>query len=162
MFEFDVEVVFDVANERELGVHFEHLLPEIREGLEPVLASLSQRLLGIVQPAEPHRTDLLAEATYAFTRMAAEKLGGGVSIGPEPSGGGSGKHNVKAGALEYGAHSNVEVSAYTRADGTEVSAYHRHANIEAMRFLRNAIDQMRAEAESEIAAALQKILASHR
>lgn len=152
------EVVFDVANERDLGVHFDHLLPAIRDGLAPTIASLSERLLARVQASEPHRTGLLAEATHAFTSIAAERLRGGVHISPEPSGGGSGEHNIKAGALEYGAHSNVEVHAYQRADGTEVSAYERHANIEARRFLRNAIDDMRAEAEAEIEAALQKII----
>jgi hypothetical protein len=155
----------EVRGENQLIAHMRAIPDELQDRLAPVLQRLSEELLRRVKAAEPERTGALKAATQAFTFRNANRMRGGVRIVPEP---GQGSHNIKAAALEYGAHGAVNVKAHeqsldhvydTPIDPEEVlvSAYHRDANIAALRFERDSLSALYAEFLVEVELAINDL-----
>lgn len=127
------------------------LPPELQDKLRPAIERLTAEMLDRVQAAEPYRTGALREATRSFVDQRDNMLRGRVRALAEPGGP---AHNVKAGALEYGAHGDVAVRAYERDAGVAVEAYHRDVNVAAYAFLRDAVADVQSEFEAEIERAI--------
>src|SRR5438477_13133927 len=100
----DIEVTFNAdAAGRRVAATLEGLPADLLIRLRPTFERLTAELLAKVRAGEPHRTGALEAATQAFVDdIAGVRLRGRVRVLAEP--GQTGRFNVKAVALEYGAH----------------------------------------------------------
>jgi hypothetical protein len=151
------------VDDRAVKLRLEDLPSRLRSRLHPVIARLTEELLGRVRAAEPDRTGKLRAATQAFVDDKENFVRGRVRVLAVPGRGGS--HNIAAAALEYGAHGLVEVkqhqthidTVFGRVMGRQlaiVDAYNRRENITAERFLRGPAAALRPTA----LAALQQVV----
>ncbi len=145
-----IDVLLDF-DETKLLARLDKLPQELQDRLAEPIAKLTADLLARVQAGEPYRTGALREATQSFVDQREGMIRGRVRVLSEP--GSKVNHNAKAGALEYGAHGDIEVSSYSR-DGGTVEAYHRDVNIAERRFLRDAAADLRSEFEALIQRAI--------
>jgi hypothetical protein len=143
------------VDDRAVKLRLEELPSRLRSRLRPVIARLTEQLLGQVRAAEPVRTGKLRAATQAFVDDKENFVRGRVRVLAVPGRGGS--HNIAAAALEYGAHRLVHVkqhethidTIFGRASARQlaiVDAYTRRANITAERFLRGPAATLRPAA----------------
>lgn len=122
-----------------------------------VIGPLTERLEGMVLASEPFRTGRLRATTVEKVYSDnPERVAGYVRITADFG---------KAGALEYGSHRTVTVTARHRALATltslsraraEAGTYTRRTDITAHRFLRNPIEVIAPEALSQIARVLEE------
>jgi hypothetical protein len=164
----DIEITFnaDEAGRRVAAV-LEGLPADLLTRLRPTFERLTAELLAKVRAGEPHRTGALEAATQAFVDdIAGVRLRGRVRVLAEP--GQKGRYNIKAAALEYGAHGPARVSAHERlldhvyatpiaAEEVMVAAYERDVNVTAWAFLRDAFGGMQSEFEAEVERTLAAI-----
>lgn len=154
--EFSIEF-----NDQRLIARFDTLTADIKTKLRGRINTLTRRLHGMVQAAEPRRTGRLHELTRAVITEGENYIRGRVVI----RGDRRGAHNVAAAALEYGAHRVSRVREHTarrtRVFGRPVGsitvrirAHRRRPNIAARRFLRGPAAAIRPLALAEIKAAL--------
>ncbi len=141
-------------DETRLLARLDHLPHELHARLAGPIRELTEALFARVQAAEPYRTGALRAATRSFVDDRENLIRGRVRVLGES---GRGKHNVKAGALEYGAHGDAAVHGYAREDAT-VSAYHRDVNIAEHRFLRDAALDLRTEFEAMVERAIAEVV----
>jgi hypothetical protein len=143
------------VDDRAIRLRLESLPSRLRSRLHPVVARLTDELLGRVRAIEPDRTGKLRAATQAFVDDRENLVRGRVRVLAVPGRGLS--HNIAAAALEYGAHRLVHVSAHQthidtifgRASARQlaiVDAYTRRANITAERFMRGPAAALRPTA----------------
>lgn len=161
----EIEVLFDARGTNKLIARLDALPQELLARLEPAIERLTQQMLAEVLAREPERTGALKAATRSFVDKRNNLIRGRVRILGEPGGP---RHNVKAAALEYGAHGRAAVSAHEMSldhvfateiapEDVTVGAYQRDVNIGAERFLRDALADIRAEFEIEIDRAIAEV-----
>jgi hypothetical protein len=151
---FDVTLDFD---ERRLVARFEEFTPALERALLGPLTQLDNEMLAAAQAEEPVLTGLLQADTRGFVDVGEDWIRGRVRVLPD-----SGQaHNLKAAALEYGAHGKAKVGAHqttlSHFWGAEVdpiavmvAAYDRDVNITAHAFLRDAAAGMQAQFAAEV------------
>jgi hypothetical protein len=148
-------------DERKILARFDQLGAALQRNLLPRITRLTATLLSRVLALEPSRTGRLRAATRSFVDQTPTAVRGRVRILGE----GGRRHNVKAAALEYGAHRSAEVRphsmkldhAWDRAIAPQqvlVAAFQRRTNIQALRFLRTPLASIEGQARTEIAAAV--------
>jgi len=152
-----IDLIVEV-HDREVLARLSRLPDELLDRLQPIIERLTAEMYARVIAAEPKRSGALMRATRQFVDRQSNLIRGRVRILGEPGGP---KHNVKAAALEYGAHGNASVREHEMSldhvfdipiDPEEVlvSAYNRDVNITADRFLRDALIGIEAQFEAEI------------
>jgi len=162
MAKFEVEQI----GENRLLARLDSLPRQMREKLVPVINRITDEMLQRVLAAEPQRTGALKAATQRFVDNRAHLLRGRVRVLREP--GQKTDHNIKAAALEYGAHGNAQVGAHEMSldhvfdtpidpEQVMVAAYNRDVNITADRFLRDALIGLQAEFEIEVERAIAEL-----
>jgi hypothetical protein len=149
-----VTIDFD---ERRLIARFEEFTPELEQALVVPLTRLDNEMLAAAQAEEPVLTGLLQADTRGFVDTGEDWIRGRVRVLPD-----NGQaHNLKAAALEYGAHGAAKVGAHQMTldhfwgspvdpVAVMVAAYTRDVNITEIAFLRDAAAGMQAQFEAEI------------
>jgi hypothetical protein len=144
------------VNDRKLTEHLDKLPDLLKQALRPKITALTQELLQEVHAAEPRRTGRLISLTQSFVDERQDYIRGRVRVLGTPQE----RHNIAAGALEYGVRRGEVSVAASRREGIPVSAYQRRDIITARRFLRGPFgtiwERAMADIREAIAAALHQ------
>jgi hypothetical protein len=156
-----LDLTIDMPDERRLIARLEAFPDELQQRLAGPIERLTQMMLARAQAAEPSRTGLLRADTQSSIRRGRNFIRGQVHV----AGDGGAAHNIRAAALEYGAHGAARVAAHEMLLGhlwseemspreVLVEEYTRQVNVSAIHFLHDAVagmqDQLRAEVEEAI------------
>jgi hypothetical protein len=160
------ELTLDSASERRTLVQFEQFPERLRAAIRQRLEGLTEELKARIEAREPEDKGKLRSETTSRIFNDPNKVVGAVFI----EGGLPKAEYGKAAALEYGAHSTTTVRAHlerrTRIFGrfvapmrVAIEQHSRRVNIEADRFLRGGIEEMREQVLDELHAAIEEALA---
>ncbi len=156
-----VEVTIDAPNESSIKVRFDQFDAELKSKLIPIITKTGQQLFENVYAAAPHETESLRDAISTSLAQGEGWARFYVEVNPEHDE----PFNIKAAALEYGAHRRFEVSAHTRTVDSifgeatapfeqRISAYSRTPNIDEYRYLRGAFGGLEESFRADVEAAL--------
>jgi hypothetical protein len=153
-----------IAGAREAGARFDHFPREAHDNIAQRIHGLIDRLYERILTAEPFKTGKLKSETVAREfDDRADRIAGYVSI-YAPS---DPKEYAKAATLEYGTDKPRKIASrggvLMRLTGSSrriEARLSKPVRIEAMRFLRGPLEDMRDEAETELEAALDEAAAS--
>jgi hypothetical protein len=157
----DVEFEIDKDNviSGSLKVRFENFSEELKQKLVVAVTEAGQRLFENVRAAAPEETGSLKSAVDSSLAQGDGWMRFYVEVDPEHDE----PFNVKAAALEYGAHRLSKVSGYTRTVDQifgqasapveqVISPYSRTPNIDEFRYLRGGLS---SGIEASFAAAVE-------
>jgi hypothetical protein len=152
-----------ITGAREAGARFDRFPLAARDKIIARIHALTDRLYERILSAEPFRTGQLKSETVAREfDDRTERIAGYVSIyAPFYTG-----EYAKAATLEYGTDKPRKIASrgglLTRLTGSSrriEARLSKPVHIEAMRFLRGPLEDMRAEVETELEAALDEAAA---
>lgn len=139
---------------------FAQVTPELQKALVARLKPIEEHMLARVQAAVPKRSGKLLSEIRGFLDSGPDWVRARVRVVVDKNAGRSRRGNYDAGkaaALEYGAHSTIQVHAFRRRRGEDVRTYQRRVNITVRRFLRGPFAATRSEAEAAIRAAIADV-----
>jgi hypothetical protein len=146
----------EIETDRAVILRFEKFPKDMHDALFATLTRLERRLEAAVQSAEPVETGALRAMTGGRVYDHGDRMAAVVGVRAE-----SGQDARRAAALEFGSHRNITVRAHEAKLGhlwaraispitVSMPSHQRMTNIQPIRFLRNAIDMMSAEAVAEM------------
>jgi len=153
-----------VTGDREAIARFAEWPKQLHDSLYQRIEKLTNELYARVLELVPEKTGALKKEIISKMFDGPERIKGYVSLAK----GLDQEDYIKAGALEYGAHTGVKVRPYrrtiTEAFGRSISptdidvkAYQRVANIEAHLFMRGALAGMESEVVAELTDAINEV-----
>jgi hypothetical protein len=157
-----IDLTFDV-DYTALTARFEQLPDDLQRALEPVIERLTAEVLAREIAAEPSLTGKLREQTQSAVHSGDGWVRGKTFIVAD-----DGKHNVKAGALEWGVDRRVHISEHEmllahlwgrQVDPVDVvvSEYARAVDVAEHRFVRDAVEGIAGQVHAEVEAAVNSV-----
>lgn len=144
-----MQINIAVIGDRAIAFKLGRIPQTIHDRLLATIRRLTDQLLARIQGAEPSDSGRLRSKTKAYFTDRDNLIRGAIRPGASRA------DKLKAMALEFGAHGQAHVRAYSRGHDAAVAAYTRHVNIAEHRFLRGPFDEMRTDIEDEIRRAFQ-------
>ena len=144
-----------VAGDHRVGLRFDEFPDDLYDELREQIEALSNELFPRVQAATPSLTGMLRSQERLRIFTDKNSIKGYVDI----DGGSASYSYAKAGALEYGAHKQTHVSAYTRPLDVLVDAYERTPNITEHSFERGPLEEMQPEIIARLNAVVERAVA---
>jgi hypothetical protein len=156
-----IDVTIDMPTERRVLARLAALPESLKQRLAGPIGRLTEAMLARVLAREPSRTGQLRGDTKAFVDVRESFVRGRVRVLPDPGT----NFNLRAAALEYGAHGVAHVRAHSMGldhawaqaiapQQVLVQAYQRQVNITALAFLRDALGSMQGELTAAIDGAI--------
>lgn len=162
-----MDIRINITGDRQVGLRFEHFPDALYDDLRREINALSIELFALVEAATPERTGLLRSQERRRVFADNNRISARVDVAGE-----AGTQDfAKAGALEYGAHRGMKVSAHSmRLDHlwaeklawpltVIVGAYNRTPDIEAYSYLRGPVAAMQPEVLTRLNAVVERNVA---
>ena len=154
-----------IDGDRKAVLRFEQFPQAAHDRLLASLRSIEKRLEAAVVAAEPSRSGALKALTGGRVYDHGDRIAAVVGVRAMTA-----QEARKAMALEFGSHRSIEVKAHkasldhlwSRAFGpiqVNVAGHSRTTNIDAQRFLRGPLDEIRDQAQAEMQAAVDLAIA---
>ena len=134
-----MQINIAAVGDRAIELRFQQIPQTVHDRLLATIKALTLRLLDRIHAAEPKLTGRLEGRTRAYFTDRENLIRGAIRAGSSRG------DKLKAMALEYGAHGQAHVKAYSRASDAAVAAYTRRVNVAAHDFMRGPFGEMRAE-----------------
>ena len=155
----------DIAGDTRAVLRFERFPTLAHDLLLATLQSLERRLEAAVLAEEPEKSGELKSLTGGRVYDHGDRIAAVVGVRAMTA-----QEARKAMALEFGSHRSIEVKAHkasldhlwSRAFGpiqVNVAGHSRTTNIDAQRFLRGPLDEIRDQAQAEMQAAVDLAIA---
>lgn len=144
-----LDLTLDMPDERRLVARFSEFDAALQRRLKGPIDELTAKMWAAAEAAEPMRTGELRADTREFVDKGEGYIRGKVKV----LGHGGRGHNVKAAALEYGAHGNARVAAHEMMLGhlwgvalepraVLIGEYMRRVHIGEVAYLRHALAEV--------------------